>query len=158
MNPGGPSTPQRMFPISQMGQTPNSQQVPPPGSVQNSAIRPAAIPNQNAAFMNNVKNLNLNKIKNIYIFFFKLILEKFFSSNESDNTASNSHADSTNATTNSKYLKCKRATASLGSSKFKQKTQCYYKSSYSGRFAWLFSISSGCYAKSTNRCHVQNSK
>lgn len=46
MNPGGPSTPQRMFPVQQMN-TPNQ--------VANQAIRPA-IPQQNPALFNNVNH------------------------------------------------------------------------------------------------------
>lgn len=47
MNPGGPSTPQRMFPVNQMG-TPN--QMP------NQSIRPA-LPPQNPALFSNVTML-----------------------------------------------------------------------------------------------------
>lgn len=47
MNPGGPSTPQRMFPVNQMG-TPN--QMP------NQTIRPA-MQSQNPVIFNNVTKL-----------------------------------------------------------------------------------------------------
>lgn len=84
MNPGGPSTPQRMYPVNQMG-TPN--QMP------NQPIRPA-MPTQNPALFNNV--IYLKRFDKAYFLFF-WFLEKLFSSNAFNGSSSSTNDPNTDA-------------------------------------------------------------